>query len=156
MTDRKRKERLARVRNAQERGARGVWATAEARAQDARDRADRLEDTLSRARAELDILLRARALSDHERLSYETPLEVIQGHLDVARAELEVRLREAAEEHQTWSDRRKAKRATDRLVERSEERERDEAAADDERRADDQETERQRWRRAADGEPFKA
>ncbi|MEO0651912.1 MAG: hypothetical protein AAFZ65_14650 [Planctomycetota bacterium] len=152
MTDRDRKQRLARVRDAQEQGARGTWATAEARAQDARERANRLEDTLTRARAELDALLRARALSDSERQSYETPLEVIQGHLEVARAEVEVRLREAAVEQGAWSERRREKRAADRLAERAVDRERSEAAAAEERQAEDQEAERQRWRRGAGGD----
>ena len=115
---------------------------AEARARDAQDRAARLEDTLTRARAELDALLRARALSDSERQSYETPLEVMQGHLDVARAELEVRLREAAAEHETWSHRRREERASERLVDRATAREEQARAAAEEREAEDLETRR--------------
>ena len=144
--DAARLERLHHVRSVQERAARAEWAAAEARARDAEARAQSLSDTLARARAELDELLRQRTIGEGELASYEMPLSVMEGHLAAARAEAEVRLREAAEEQRKWSACERDRRAVERLDERERERQRVEREALEERSASEAEAERFRRR----------
>ena len=140
-------ERLNHVREIQEQAARAKWAEAEARARDAQDRVELLTDTLTRARAELDALLRSRSLANGDADSYEMPLEVMQGHLNAAVAERDVRRREADTEKEAWSECERDRRAAERLSEQARTRADEERTERELRIEEDLETARQEQRR---------
>jgi chromosome segregation ATPase len=137
-------ERLREVRDVQEHVARSTWAAAEDRAAAVRQRVSSLEDTLTRARAELDELLRQRALAEAEHAVYERPLEVMAGHLAVARAECAEREAQAERERDSWAaTQRDAKAATELEARARGERRREEQRRE-EVEAQEQETARRR------------
>ena len=79
--------------------------------------------------------------------SYEMPLEVMQGHLNAAVAERDVRRREADTEKEAWSECERDRRAAERLSEQARTRADEERTERELRIEEDLETARQEQRR---------
>lgn len=112
-------DRLEKVRALEERIARAQWGEAEAVAARSAARVVELEATLTRARAELRLLLIESDAAPGAVDAYERPIETLCNHLEVARA-LHATHRAAADaEKAEWSLRQQAHRALERLEERA-------------------------------------
>ncbi|QDU70030.1 hypothetical protein [Engelhardtia mirabilis] len=130
-------ERLAQVRELEERIARAKWGEAEAIAAQAAAHVVTLETTLQRAREELRNLQSLGELDAAAALSCERPIETLKAHLAAARA-LHAEQRAAAErERGAWAERERARRALERLEDKAKAIHTKAIAAADQAEADD-------------------